>query len=436
MKKRKRLIISSILAASLLTVTACGSGGGSKESTPAKVQDNAKRDPVEITFYRPNNATTEEQFMDLMGTAIKEKFPFVTPKFIPWGTGTKMEEVISAGVDMDIVLLSIGYYPQFQNLNLSTDLTELIKKTNYDTNRLETTNFDFIKQFGNGKIDSLPIFTTAEVLMYNKDIFDKFGVSYPKEGMTWDDLYELSKQVSRSDAGVQYYGFLTSISHMLNTNQLSLPFVDGKTNLPTINTDKYKQMAENYARFYNIPGAELPKEKYGKEAEMFTKDKNLAMYAYFNSTMVNAAKDMNMDAVPLPSFKEAPGVGSQMYSTFASVYSNSKHKDVAFEILAYLTSDEMQVKFAKDGTGMPIVKNTKLLDSFGQDLPQLKGKNIKAFYPTKPAPVSPRTIYDDLSSKYAVTALREVAQKVSDANTAFRKAEEQATKDIQAAMKK
>ncbi|WP_179136298.1 ABC transporter substrate-binding protein [Paenibacillus sp. 32352] len=437
MTKRKRLLLSSLMAAVLLTTAACGSGGVTKESEPAKGQDNVKREPVEITFYRPNNGTTEEQFMDLMGNAIKEKFPFVTPKFIPWGNGTKMEEVISAGVDMDIILLSIGYYPQFQNLNLSTDLTEYIKKTNYDTSRLETTTFDFIKQFGSGgRIDSLPIFTTAEVLMYNKDIFDKFGVPYPKEGMTWDDLYELAKQVSRTDGGVQYYGFLTSVSHMLNTNQLSLPFVDSKTNQPAINTEPYKRMAENFARFYNIPGAELPKEKYGKEADMFTKDKNLAMYAYFNSTMVNAAKDMNMDAVPLPTFKEAPGVGSQMYSTFASVYSNSKHKDVAFEILAYLTSDEMQVKFAKDGTGMPIVKNTKLLDSFGQDLPQLKGKNIKAFYPAKPAPVSPRTIYDDLASKYAVTALREVAQKVSDANTAFRKAEEQAAKDIQAAMKK
>ncbi|CAG7644004.1 ABC transporter substrate-binding protein [Paenibacillus allorhizosphaerae] len=437
MYKRKRLLLSAIVTAALLTVSACGSGGETKGAAPGNNQNNVNREPVEITFYRPNNATTEEQFMDLMGTAIKEKFPFVTPKFIPYGNGTKMEEVISAGVDLDIVLLSIGFYPQFQNLNLSTNLTELIKKYNYDTSRLETTTFDFIKQFGSGgKIDSLPIFTTAEVLMYNKDIFDKFAVPYPTEGMTWDDLYELSKKLSRTDGGVQYYGFLTSISHMLNTNQLSLPFVDSKTLQPAINTEKYKKLAENFARFYSIPGAEIPTAKYGKEADMFVKDKNLAMYAYFNSTMVSAAKDMNIDAVPLPSFKEMPGVGSQMYSTFASVYSNSKHKDVAFEILAYLTSDEMQVKFAKDGTGMPIVKNTKLLESFGQDLPQLKGKNIKAFYPTKPAPVSPRTIYDDLSSKYAVTALREVAQKVSDVNTAFRKAEEQAAKDIEAAKKK
>ncbi|UQZ81331.1 Bacterial extracellular solute-binding protein [Paenibacillus konkukensis] len=428
----KRTLMSSVVAGALLSATACG-GGTSQEAATAQVQDAAKREPVEITFYRPNVGMTEEQFMDLMGNAIKEKFPYVTPKLIPYVNKTKTEEVISSGADLDIVILSLGFYPQFQNLNLSADLTEYIKKTNYDTSRLETTNFDFIKQFGNGKIESLPIFTTAEVLMYNKDIFDKFGVPYPTENMTWDDLYELAKQVSRSDAGVQYYGFLTSVSHMLNTNQLSLPFVDAKTMQPSINTEKFKQLAENFARFYNIPGAELPKEKYGKEADLFTKDKTLAMYAYFNSTMVGAAKDMNIDAVPLPTFKEAPGVGSQMYSTYASVYSNSKHKDVAFDILAYLTSDEMQEKFAKDGLGMSIVKGAKPLESFGLNLPQLQGKNIKAFYPPKPAPISPRTIYDDLSSKYAVTALREVAQKVSDANTAFRKAEEQAAKEIQAA---
>jgi len=374
--------------------------------------------------------------MQLMGDKIKERFPHVTPKFITYGTGTNVNEVIASGQPLDIIIYSIGFIQQYHKLNLYTELDEYIKKHNYDTKRLEASTYEFVKQFGNGKIYTLPIFTTAEVLMYNKDLFDKFGVPYPKEGMTWDDLYELAKKMSRNEGGTQYYGLLTSTSHMLNTNQLSLPFIDGKTNQPALNNEKFMKMTENFTRFYNIPGAELPKDKYGKEGDVFTKDRTLAMYAHFNSVMVGAQPDLNLDAVPLPSFKEAPGVGSQMYPTFASVTSMSKHKEAAFEVLAYLTSDEMQTKFAKEGLGMPIANNPKIMESFGADIPVLKGKNIKAFYPSKPAPISPKTLYDDFGSKHAVTAFREVAQGVSDANTAFRKASEQAAKDIEAAMVK
>ncbi|WP_282941134.1 extracellular solute-binding protein [Paenibacillus sp. RC67] len=436
MKKRNQVMLASTLSGLLLMSACGGDSGGSKESQPAKVASDVKRDPVEITFYRPNTGTTDEQFMDLMGKKIKEKFPYVTPKFIPFGTGTSINEVIASGQELDIVILSIGFVAQFQNYNLQTDLNEFIKKTNYDTNRLEKSTFDFIKDYGKGSVFSLPIFTTAEVLMYNKDLFDKFGVSYPKEGMTWDDVYELSKKMSRNEGGTQYYGLMTSVSHMERVNQLSLPFVDPKTMKPVVDSEKFKMFAENFARFYKIPGAIVPKERQGKEADLFLKDRTLAMYAYFNSTMVGAPADMNLDAVPLPSFKEAPGVGSQMYPTLASIASTSKHKDVAFDILAYLTSDEMQEKFAADGTGMPVVNNSKLIESFGRDIPTLKGKNIKAFYPTKPAPISPKTVYDDIVEKPTTTAFREVAQDISDANTAFRKAAEQATKDIEAAAKK
>ncbi|CAG7648629.1 hypothetical protein PAESOLCIP111_05647 [Paenibacillus solanacearum] len=436
MIKPNRALLSSAIGV-LLIMSACGGSGAGSKPGEAAVTKDADRKPVEITFYRPNTATTEEQFMDLMGKRIKEKFPFVTPKFIPYGQGTNVNEVVTSGVDLDIIIFSIGFVPQTQNYNLQTDLSDYIKKFTYDTKRLESTTFDFIKQYGGGKIYSLPIFTTAQVLAYNKDLFDKFGVPYPKEGMTWDELYDTAKKLSRTDGGVPYYGFLTSVSHMLRMNQLSLPFVDAKANQPAIGTEKFKQMAENFTRFYRIPGAELPKEKQGKEGDLFLKDRTLAMYGYLNSAVVGAATaGMNVDAVSLPSFKEAPGTGSQMYPTFASVSSTSKNKEVAFEILAYLTSDEMQLKFAKEGTGLPVVNNPKLMEAFGEDIPQLKGKNIKAFYPAKPAAISPKSAYDDLVEKQAVTAFRELAQGVSDANTAFRKGEEQAAKEIEAAAKK
>jgi multiple sugar transport system substrate-binding protein len=406
---------------------ACG-GGGEGKSPSGTAADN--KEPVELTFYRPHTGTTLEQFMDLAGNAIQAKFPHVTVKFVPFGEGTGMEDVLATGQNIDIVLLSIGFVPEYVKYNLQYDHNDLIKKYNFDLNRLEQTTVDFIKRFGDGKMYALPIFTTAEVLMYNKDLFDKFGVPYPKAGMTWDETFDLAKKMTRTEGGVQYYGFGMSVGHMLRVNQLSLPFVDPATGQPAIANDAFRKLLENFARFYTLPGASALLKN---TANFFTKDKTLAMYAYFNSTMVSAPPEMNVDAVPLPSFPEARGTGSQMYPTYAGVSSISKHKDAAFQVLAYLTSEEMQTEFAKDGTGLPVVKNPGIIEVFGQNLPHLKGKNIKAFYPEKPAPIAPKTLYDDLAEKRAGEAFNQVAQNQKDAVTALREAAENASKDIEAA---
>lgn len=61
------------------------------------------------------------------------------------------------------------------------------------------------------------------VTYYNREIFDKFAISYPRDGITWEEMAALAQKVSRVDNGVQYYGYSTSVNHMVLTNQLSIP---------------------------------------------------------------------------------------------------------------------------------------------------------------------------------------------------------------------
>ncbi|UUZ95376.1 extracellular solute-binding protein [Paenibacillus sp. P25] len=376
----------SLAIAAAVSMSGCGNGG--TESKPGdgaatgEVKDlAASKEPVTINFYRPFNATTEDDFNKMMGDAIKAKFPNVTPKFIPYDKSIGIEGLITSGADLDIVLLSIAFVPQFSKYNLQLDHTDLIKKYNFDMNRLEPTVVDYMKNFSGGGMYALPIFTTAETLMYNKDLFDKFGVPYPKDGMTWDEAYELAKKMTRTEGGTQYYGLMMSTSHMLRTNQMGIPYVDVKTGAPQIATDSFRKVIENFTRFYMIPGGEFKDKKPG-EADLFLKSRTLAMYAYFNSTMVGAPEDMNLDAVTLPGFKDAPGVGSQMYPTYAGVVSTSKNKDYAFQVLSYLTSEEMQMKFAKDGTGLPIIKNNeKIIASFAEGKPRAEGQEHQSLLP-------------------------------------------------------
>jgi ABC-type glycerol-3-phosphate transport system substrate-binding protein len=60
--------------------------------------------------------------------------------------------------------------------DLMTDITPLVKQTATDLNQVASDD---------GWLVGIPFTQQFSALYYNKDIFDKFGVSYPKDGMTW-----------------------------------------------------------------------------------------------------------------------------------------------------------------------------------------------------------------------------------------------------------
>lgn len=432
-------VLGLIVLLFMVMVTACSNEGNKdREVNASNVNENHNieisdnDEPVTITFYRPNTGTTKAQFMDMMGTEIEKEFPHVTLHFIE---DKEIDNVITSGEALDIVLLSIGFYAQYANYGLQFDHTDLINKYNYDLTVLEPTLVDFIQTFGENEIHSLPIFTTAFTLIYNMDLFDKFAVPYPTNDMSWDEAYDLAKDLTRNVDGVQYYGFGTSISHLLRVNQLSQPFVDMETMKPSIDTDEWRSFIENFARFYELGNIDNDNQLISKsERDMFTKDQTLAMLAYFNSAMIGAPEEMNLDAVRLPYFKEAPGVGSQLYPTFAGVVSISEHKDTAFKILTYLTSKEMQTKFAKDGLGLPVINDLSILKEFGENIGNLEGKHIENFYPDNPAPIPMQNLYSGIPSKHLRNALYAVVRGEKDVVTALREATEISTLEIDAAI--
>ena len=59
-----------------------------------------------------------------------------------------------------------------------------------------------------GKIVALPASTGYYVLYYNKDIFDKAGVEYPSNDMTWADWETLAGRLASGSGNSKVYGGL------------------------------------------------------------------------------------------------------------------------------------------------------------------------------------------------------------------------------------
>ncbi|UQZ82636.1 Bacterial extracellular solute-binding protein [Paenibacillus konkukensis] len=441
--KRKCLAVlaAGMLAASLSACQgpkAAETAKGDADAGGSDLVRQVSETPTELVFYVCINGWTEQQFMETYGNEIKKKFPSYTLKFIPQKDAQTLPAVITSGQTIDILITSIGLTSNFLlAYEMQDDISGLIKKYNYDLSRLEPSTIDIQRQLADGGIYGLPVSTTSGALFYNKSLFDKFGVPYPTDGMTWDEAYDLAKTMTRSENGQQYKGMTMSVQHLMQLNQLSAPHIDPATSKAAYTSDAFRQAFENLARFYKIPGNGLLDHKYNlvSQQEPFYKDQNVAMFAALSTTAKTFKDTVNWDVVQLPVFKEKPGVGPQSYPTYFYISKESKNKDAAFQVLDYVTSDEFQQYFVKAGNFSILKNQTELMKTFAADDPYMKGKNIKALLPAKFADPTEKTEYQAIADKEMLNALVAV-DGGKDENTALREAEERANKAIEADKKK
>ncbi|MDF2725593.1 MAG: extracellular solute-binding protein family 1 [Paenibacillus sp.] len=439
-RSRTKKYGGAVLSLALLLPTLlAGCGAGDSKSSPAKPGDAEPAgkpaalmpsEPVKLTIFSAsggNLATFNTQY----GDAIRKKHPNISIDFIPSAPGSTIADLVAAKTPIDIIYGSIGVYPNISEYNLLADMTPLIRKHQYDVGKLETQAVEMQRQLANGGLYGLPVVVSVSGLYYNKDLFDKFGVAYPKDNMTWDDLYALAQKLTRVEGGVQYYGYTTSAQHQALTNQLSLAPVDPRTNKANLNSESWKRFMESITKIFQIPGYNLTSETASVAAlrALFEQNPRAAMYTNFSGG--TPPDTMNWDVVTVPYFKEAPEVGPQPYPAYWYVTANSANKDAAFGLIAYLTSEEFQIPFNRRGFATAL-KDAKIQSQFGQDMDKFKGKNVAAMFPKKPAaPVIP-SAQNTIGITQLNNAFVEVVTGRKDINTALRDATEAADKAIAA----
>lgn len=417
----------------LLVLTACsGSGtpdvGKEAGGTPAQ---HEKKEPITLYFYNVgDNFNPEGYFEEKFGKAIKEKFPHITPVLIPTTTGA-LDKQIATNQSIDVIFGSVGlvYNSIFLN-EMQYDIEPLVKKYKTDLSRFEPQALEMIRQMSGGKLYALPFDTAASVIYYNKNLFDKFGVAYPKDDMTWDELYNMSVKLTRNEGGVQYYGFTISPNHYFLRNQLSLNFVDPQTQQVSLTNDNVKSLMDNIARFYQIPGFNPDKAKMDSLTKMFFKDQVSAMWTPVAGLHVeDALAPLNWDIVSYPKMN---GFGPQPYPVFMFLNVGSKYKDDAYQVMDFLSSETFLTEKAKAATFIPSLSSANVSKVFGQDAPLYKGRNVAAIPLKNMAKPSPQSKYYSAATAQLTNALRGILYEGKDINTALRDAEEAVKKTIEA----
>jgi len=382
-------------------------------------------------MFTAGGAGNEESFNAIYGDAIRKKFPNLTLKYIQNTKGSSLAELIASGTTVDIVYDSIAYSNTFRGFGIQVDMMPYIKESKMDLNKFEPTALEYQRKVGGGAIYSLPVWTATAGLFYNKDLFDKFGVEYPKDNISWTQVYELAKRLTRNEGGVQYVGYVTAPNAQANTNQLGLKYVDGKTGKGRLDADEWAKYMKSIVQFYEITGLNWTKDNLTVAATraMFEKDRTVAMYTNYSGGTPPA--DMNWDVVAVPYYDEAPGIGPQSYPAYLSITSLSKNKSLAFEVISFLVSEEYQLENTRAGRAT-VLNNTDILKQYGTGLDKFKGKNVAAMFPAKRAPIGDYSPEDTIVSSKFANAFTDIIANKKDVNTALREANEAANKEIEA----
>lgn len=365
----------------IMLLTACTK---EKEGSEGNETEPQNREPVELVFASELGKSPED-FEKEIGEPIRKKFPWITVKYIERGEGRDIADLLTAGTLPDIYWYVYNRFPsRIQNLELEYDMSELIEKYNFDTSRLDPASMKSLDQFTGGKgVYGLPFVASTSVTYYNKDIFDEFGVDYPVDGMTWDEIYDLAKQMTRNIDGVNYRGLATFHGYLLRENPYGLRPFDPATRKASLNNDEWKKLYQNLMRIYQIPGnnRRVDTRATTPELEAFATERTIAM-AVINNDLKHVQiipEDMNWDVVSMPTFAEMPNIADQPSPWMYSILSTSQKKDAAFEVLSYLLSDEFLMHESKRGVRTPST-NEQIQEAFGSDSLLLGGKNVGAYY--------------------------------------------------------
>ncbi|MDD3236539.1 MAG: sugar ABC transporter substrate-binding protein [Candidatus Gastranaerophilales bacterium] len=351
----KKILISIILCFSFV-LTGCD-----------KVQSSQK---TVIQFSSWGSQSEVAVINDLI-TDFEAENPHIKIDFlhIPQNYFQKLHLLFASNLAPDVIFINNIYSPIYIKAGLFDDVSNLIDKSDYF--KVSVDDFSY-----GGELYAVPRDVSNLVLFYNKDIFDKANLPYPKSSMNMVDLAKISSQLKQKG----YYS--------LNYEDMSLFWLYYAAALGggVLSDDKKEEIftsqktitaLEYYSDFINkyhyIP---TKSQKASKTSAQMFMNGEIAMYLS-GRWMVPKFREMikfDWDVVEFPHNR-----ANKLYVDASgwAVSRNSKHKKEATAFVKFLASKNSIEKFTKSGLIIPARKDVAYSEVFMST--DLKPKNSKIF---------------------------------------------------------
>lgn len=164
--------------------------------------------PLKIMYW------SEDELFRKYGELFQFQYPYVEIEVVSTSSLNRNgvdDEIIQDFIEKeqpDIVVLGKEDYGTYVEQDLLMDLTPLIKRDKYDIDTIFPGMIKFLKETGGGKLYGLSPTFDGHAVIYNADLFEKYGIPFPRDGMTWEELFELAGRFPvTGDEDSRVYGY-------------------------------------------------------------------------------------------------------------------------------------------------------------------------------------------------------------------------------------
>jgi multiple sugar transport system substrate-binding protein len=302
-----------------------------------------------------------------------------------WGDYvTKVFGQFNSGQQADIYGTAIETFQTFSSRGLFLPLNDFVSANSGFSDFAPTL---FEQASYKGEINYIPISWNNIMINYNRDLFDKAGVAYPKDGKwTWDEFREVAKKLTVKDAS----GTVTQFGYEVpNQNFFVQPwfFSNGTSALNedwSASNMLDPKVAESLQFLYDLIHVDGVSPIPGKDTmdNQFMAGQ-VAMISR-GHWIIQSAKNngLNMDvAIPPSKVSDTTVIGFGGYA----VAKASQQQDLAKALILELTSEETQKEEGEKGGGVPGRKSAAETEAF-LSFPPSAALYYQTLPNTKPVP--------------------------------------------------
>ena len=215
--KKKLLALALALVVSTGVFSACGSDETSsvasnpqvpqqEGSEVSTVAESKPEEHVKLVYSYWGNQTEQPAKAAIVQDFIKEHPNYeIEETYTDGGTyPTKLQTWFASNTAPDVLATANDVIYDFVGQGVFEDLTPYMER---DGLLHDVWVDSMVKAFTyDGRIISAPHLSKPAAVVYNKDLFDKAGVAYPKQGWSEEDFLDTARQLTSGDGLTKVYG--------------------------------------------------------------------------------------------------------------------------------------------------------------------------------------------------------------------------------------
>jgi multiple sugar transport system substrate-binding protein len=256
--------------------------------------------------------------------------------------------------------------------------------------RVVPPNYEAQSKF-RGKTYLLTADTGPMVIFYNKELFDRAGVPYPKEGWTLDEMVETARKLTRQDSSGQVWGYQVNGGYLRNFPWIRLngarewdAIAEPKKSQwdnPGVAKELQLQLGDLINRFRVAPPRTVAPVEQNHIQFGFAAMKMEGPWFLPQMWGKIARREggIPFDVAPMPRGTEQHAVHLQHGHT---INAKTKRQDAAWELAKWVASDQGQRRIAEGGRMCNLAENNEKL--WGPiATKEFNFKNVQAFVQTQ-----------------------------------------------------